>query len=93
MDFHHMLLTGLPANLGVLYANGRGVAQDYGQARQWFEKAAAAGDAEAMNNLGVLYDNGQGVAQDYGQARQWFEKAAAAGDEFAKKRLQELNKR
>lgn len=28
-------------NLGFLYANGRGVAQDYGQARAWYEKAAA----------------------------------------------------
>ena len=80
-------------NRGRRYANGWGVAQDYGQARQWWEKAAAAGDAGAMHNLGWLYENGEGVAQDYGQARQWYEKAAAAGNEFAKKRLQELSKR
>ena len=32
-------------NLGVLYAEGQGVAQDYAQARTWFEKAAAQGHA------------------------------------------------
>src|SRR5262245_37582433 len=70
-------------NRGMLYHNGQGVAQDYGQARQWYEKAAAAGSAGAMANLGMLYHNGQGVAQDYEQARQWYEKAAAGGDDRA----------
>jgi WD40 repeat protein/tetratricopeptide (TPR) repeat protein len=69
--------------LGVLYANGWGVAQDYTQARQWYENAAAADDPSAMYNLGGLYANGRGVAQDYIQARQWFEKAAAAGEAHA----------
>ena len=32
-------------NLGWYYQNGFGVAQDYTQARQWYEKAAAAGNA------------------------------------------------
>jgi TPR repeat protein len=42
-------------NLGNLYYDGQGVAQDYGQARLWFEKAAVAGNATAMTNLGALY--------------------------------------
>ena len=67
-------------NLGLLYENGHGVAQDYAKAREWFEKAADKGDATAMANLGLLYDNGQGVTQDYAKAREWFEKAAAKGD-------------
>ena len=46
-------------NLGALYQNGIGVKQDYTQARHWFEKAAAAGDAVAMRTLGVLYEKGQ----------------------------------
>jgi TPR repeat protein len=53
--------------------------QDYAEARRWYEKAAAAGNAAAMTNLGWLYDNGQGVPQDYVAARHWYEKAAAAG--------------
>ena len=51
--------------------------QDYGQARAWFEKAAAQDDAQAQFNLGSLYNAGLGVAQDYAQARAWWEKAAA----------------
>jgi TPR repeat protein len=64
-------------NLGWLYDNGFGVAQDYAKAREWYEKAADKGDADAMVNLGVLYDNGRSVAQDYAKAREWWEKAAA----------------
>ena len=40
-------------------------AQDYAKAREWYEKAADKGTADAMNNLGQLYANGWGVAQDY----------------------------
>jgi TPR repeat protein len=67
-------------NLGKSYASGRGVAQDYAKAREWYEKAAARDAVSAMNNLGWLYANGQGVAQDYAKAREWYEKAAAKGD-------------
>ena len=63
-------------NLGLLYANGQGVTQDYAKAREWYEKAAKD-NAIAMLNLGVLYVNGQGVTQDYIRAREWYEKAAA----------------
>ena len=35
------------ARLGLLYEIGWGVAKDYGAAREWYEKAAAKGDADA----------------------------------------------
>jgi TPR repeat protein len=73
--------------LGVLYANGEGVARDYAKAREWWEKAAAKGDAKAMANLGLLYSNSDGVAQDYAKARELYEKAADKGDENAMFRL------
>jgi TPR repeat protein len=38
-------------NLGGLYADGKGVPQDYAKAREWFEKAAAKGNANAKMNL------------------------------------------
>jgi len=63
-------------NLGWLYENGRGMAQDYAKAREWYEKAAKD-NTTAMTSLGVLYENGRGVAQDYAKAREWYEKAAA----------------
>jgi energy-coupling factor transporter ATP-binding protein EcfA2 len=50
--------TNSMANLGWLYRNGYGVAQDYAKAREWFEKAADKGNGFAMSNLGVLYRNG-----------------------------------
>jgi Flp pilus assembly protein TadD len=62
-------------------------ARDYGQARDWFEKAAAAGSSDAMSNLGFIYDHGLGVTQDYMQARLWYEKGAAAGSASAMNNL------
>lgn len=75
-------------NLGLLYADGRGVPQDYIQARQWWEKAAAQGYAKAQYNLGAMYYYGHaGSLPDYTTARQWFEKAAAQGDADAQTNL------
>jgi len=70
-------------NLGVLYENGFGVAQNYAKAREWYEKAADEGNASAMFNLGLLYHNGYGVAQNYAKAREWFGKAADEGNASA----------
>jgi serine/threonine protein kinase len=54
------------------------------------QKAATAGNIDAMNNLGVLYQNGQGIAQSYDKAREWFQKAADAGNPDAMNNLGEL---
>ena len=42
-------------DLGVMYANGQGVPQDYAQAVAWYRKAADQGNAAAQTNLGVMY--------------------------------------
>ena len=39
------------AMLGMMYANGKGVQQDYGKAADWWAKAAAAGHPLAAENL------------------------------------------
>ena len=65
--------------LGELYASGQGVPQDYAKTRQWWERAAAQGHAEAQNSLGLMYAQGQVVPEDDVKARQWFEQAAAQG--------------
>jgi len=62
--------------LGGLYESGRGVAQDYGKAREWYEKAADKGDV--------------GVTQDYAKARDWYEKAAAKDNASAMAALERL---
>jgi hypothetical protein len=57
-------------NLGVLLEDS-----DPAQARQWWQRAAHAGDTRSMHNLGVLLED-----SDPAQARQWYERAAQAGD-------------
>jgi TPR repeat protein len=51
-------------NLGLMYADGHGVAQDDAAAMSWFRKTADQGYADAQYNLGLMYADGQGVAQD-----------------------------
>ena len=66
-------------SLGVLYQDGRGVAQDYARAFELYSAAAETGHARAQNNLGLLYVRGHGVPQDYPRAVALFEAAAQAG--------------
>jgi curved DNA-binding protein CbpA len=78
------------SQLGQLYANGRGVPQDYATARGWYEKAAVQGHAGAQSQLGQLYADGRGVPQDYKKARQWWEQAALQGNPQAQFNLGQL---
>ena len=48
-------------SLGILYAEGKGVPQDYATARRWWERAAAQGYTNAQFFLGALYARGEGV--------------------------------
>ena len=64
-----------------MYADGRGVRQDYTQAVQWFRKAAEQGDAKAQYNLGIAYESGRGVRQDSALAQEWYGKACDNGDQ------------
>jgi TPR repeat protein len=67
-------------NLGLAYANGEGVPQDYTEAARWYRKAADQGYARAQYNLGCSYTFGQGVVQDYVEAAKWYRKSADQGD-------------
>ena len=58
-------------------------AQDYVQARQWYEKSTAQGNPKAQSNLETLYGNGKGVPQDYQQALRWFRLASNQGNASA----------
>jgi len=66
-------------NLGGMYADGRGVPQDYVEALKWVRMAADQGLSNAQGRLGEMYDKGQGVLQDYQQAVAWYRKAAEQG--------------
>ena len=63
--------------LGVMYASGEGVPQDYQEAVKWYRLAAEQGQASAQANLGAMYYNGKGVPQDYVQAHKWINLAAS----------------
>ena len=56
-----------------------GVAQNYGEAFKWFQKAADNGIAYACAYLGQMYYKGTGVAQNYNEAFKWYQKAADNG--------------
>ena len=55
-------------NIGVMYAEGRGVPRDDAEAVRWYRLAAEQGHAYAQFNLGVMYAYGEGVPQDDVQA-------------------------
>ena len=71
-------------NMGHMYEEGLGVAQNYTTAMQWYRKAADGGLAEAQQNVGLLYYYGYGVAENAREAVRWFQMAAdqslAAGE-------------
>jgi TPR repeat protein len=74
-------------NLGIAYANGRGVPKDYVEAVKWVRKAAEQNDVPAQSVLGICYFKGQGVKKDYTEAVKWFRKAAEQNDVRAQNNL------
>lgn len=65
--------------VGVMYAEGQGVAREIEAAVQWFRKAADQGEPRAEFRLGLLCYDGQGLPQSYKEAARWFRRAADHG--------------
>lgn len=73
------------------YIDGIYVEQDMAEAYKWMEKAALAGDEEAMFYCGVMLENGEeGLPANKKKAREWYRKSADAGYEPAIEALQRL---
>ena len=70
-------------NLGLMYANGKGVPEDDKEAVKWYRLAAEQGLADAQVNLGFMYDYGKGVPEDKVLAYMWYNLSAANGQEKA----------
>ena len=70
-------------NLGLCYAKGKGIMQDYEKARYYYQKSADLGNSGAYNNLGCMYSSGKGVAQSSYIARSYFQTAADMGNATA----------
>ncbi len=67
-------------HLAVMYAEGRGVEQNYQHASLWFRRAAEQGDAFGQYSLATMYSQGLGLPRDHAQAAIWYSKAAKQGD-------------
>jgi TPR repeat protein len=65
--------------LGLMYAEGKGVPQDYKSALKWYSIAAEQGDAPAQYQLAVMYDKGVGVRLNQKTAMKWYSLAAEQG--------------
>jgi len=70
-------------NLGLMYANGQGVSQSYGEAAKWYRLSADQGHDKAQLALGLIYALGEGVIQDNIYAHMWFNIAASKGSTAA----------
>jgi TPR repeat protein len=65
--------------VGLMYANGMGVAKSIEQAVHWILESAQRGFAAAQYLLGTRYETGEGVPQSEHQALVWFAKAVEQG--------------
>lgn len=63
----------VPAQTAVamMYANGKGVPQNYAEAGRWWIQAAEGGDLMAARHTWNLYRNGEGVERNPAIANQW----------------------
>ena len=73
--------------LGVMFANGHGVAKDRREAAKWYRLSAEQGNSSAQNNLGENYRDGHGVVQDFKEALKWYRLSAEQGDATAQNNL------
>jgi hypothetical protein len=69
--------------VALAFQYGLGVECDEHAAIGWFEKAAAAGSAQAMSAIGIIFEQ----RNDYTRAFDWYSRAAQARDAHAIYRL------
>ncbi len=77
--------------VGVRYAEGRGVPQSYDEAAKWYDRAAQAGVVPGMFRLGTLYEKGLGLKKDWEVARRYYMQAADRGNAKAMHNLAVLD--
>lgn len=77
-------------NLGRVYENGRGVAEDFRESVKWYRKAAEQGFAPAQYKMGQMHDPSvayytdrrvkrEGIVDDITSSLRWYRKAAEQG--------------
>ena len=87
-------LKGDPAaayEIGVRFAEGKGVAANFDEAAKWYDRAARAGVVPAIFRLGTFYEKGMSVQKDVDIARRYYLQAAERGNAKAMHNLAVLD--
>ncbi|MBR0702647.1 SEL1-like repeat protein [Bradyrhizobium diazoefficiens] len=77
--------------IGLRFAEGKGVATNYDEAAKWYDRASQAGVIPATFRLGTLYEKGLGVKKDADIARRYYTQAAERGNAKAMHNLAVLD--
>jgi localization factor PodJL len=77
--------------VGVRFAEGKGVAVNYDEAAKWLDRAAQAGVVPAIFRLGTFYEKGLSVTKDVNIARRYYMQAAERGNAKAMHNLAVLD--
>jgi localization factor PodJL len=77
--------------VGMRFAEGKGVASNFGEAAKWYDRAAQAGVVPATFRLGSLYEKGLGVTKNVDTARRYYVQAAERGSAKAMHNLAVLD--
>jgi localization factor PodJL len=76
-------LKGDPAaayEIGLRFAEGKGLASNLEEAAKWYDRAAQAGVIPAVFRLGTFYEKGLGVKRDLDLAHRYYLQAAERGN-------------
>ncbi|MGY4475938.1 hypothetical protein [Bradyrhizobium sp. USDA 3364] len=77
--------------VGVRFAEGKGVPANVDEAAKWYGRAAQAGVVPAMFRLGTFYEKGLSVKRDSDMARRYYMQAAERGNAKAMHNLAVLD--
>jgi localization factor PodJL len=77
--------------VGVRFAEGKGIAPNLDEAAKWYDRSAQAGVIPAVFRLGTLYEKGLGVKKDVDIARRYYLQAAERGNAKAMHNLAVLD--
>ncbi|MBX9711679.1 MAG: hypothetical protein K2X60_11660 [Xanthobacteraceae bacterium] len=71
---------GAAYEIGLRYADGRGVPANFDEAAKWYNRAAQADIVPAIFRLGTFYEKGLGVKKDADTASRYYRQAAERGN-------------
>ncbi len=82
---------GAAYEIGLRFAEGRGIESNLDEAAKWYDRAARAGVVPAIFRLGTFYEKGLSVKRDVDIARRYYMQAAERGNAKAMHNLAVLD--